>query len=58
MHGSSLVAQSSSVNMSAVAPKANNAAWRACTKGSRKDRENAAIRTFVRVLPIVSLIVA
>ena len=46
--GSNLVAQSSSVNRSAVADKAKSAALRAWTKGSLRDLENAATRTLVR----------
>lgn len=48
MAGSNLVAQSSSVNRSAVADRARSAALRAWTKGSLRDLENAATRTLVR----------
>lgn len=40
---------SSSEKQSAVAVSACNAAFRACTNGSRSDRVKAAIRTFERV---------
>lgn len=49
MQGKSFVEQSSSENKSAVADSAISAAFRAWTKGSRSDLENAAVRTFVRV---------
>lgn len=47
--GRILVAQSSSVNISDVAPKASSAALRACMKGSRSERPKAAMRTLDRV---------
>ena len=50
MTGRSLRAQSSSLKTSIVAFRAIRAAFRACTKGSRSDFENAAIKTFDRVL--------
>lgn len=43
-------AQSSSEKTSDVALSAISAAFRACTKGSRSERVNAAMRTFERVL--------
>lgn len=43
-------AQSSSLKTSDVAPNANNAAFLAWMKGSRRERVNAAIRTLDRVL--------
>jgi len=46
--GSNLLAPSSSENRSAVAARAIRDALRACTKGSRSDRENAATSTLVR----------
>lgn len=39
-------AESSSLKVSAVAPSASNAAFRAWTKGSRRERVKAAINTF------------
>lgn len=50
-----LLAQSSSENDSIVAPKASNPAFRACTKGSRTERENAAISTFDLVYIAISM---
>lgn len=50
MSGSSFAAQSSGVNNSHVAASAIKAALRACTKGSLRERENAADNTFARVL--------
>lgn len=49
MAGRSLLAHSSSVNMSDVAPSARRAALRAWTNGSLKDRVKAATSTFVLV---------
>lgn len=47
--GSILFAQSSSVKRSEVTASAIRAAFRACKNGSRKDRANAAVRTFCLV---------
>jgi hypothetical protein len=47
--GKILVAQSSSGNNSLVALKAINAAFLACTNGSRNERAKAADKTFTRV---------
>ena len=49
MIGRSLDAQSSSLNKSTVAANARSAAFRACTKGSRRERPKAAARTFARL---------
>lgn len=49
-----LLAQSSAENESIVAPKASNPAFRAWTKGSRTERENAAISTFDLVYMTIS----
>jgi len=55
MIGRSLVAQSSSVKRSAVAASASSAAFRACTNGSRSEREKAAARTLARLCQYVSV---
>jgi len=44
--GSNRTAQSFSSNISAVAPNASNAAFRACTNGSLRALVNAAVKTF------------
>lgn len=46
--GRTLDAMSSSLKQSAVAARAINAALRACTNGSRRERVKAAMRTFER----------
>lgn len=51
MAGSNFVAQSSSEKRSAVTANAIRDAFRACTKGSRNDRVNAATSTLVRDCP-------
>lgn len=48
MMGSSFEAQSSSLKRSEVADNAKRAAFRACTKGSRRDLAKAAARTLAR----------
>lgn len=53
--GSILVAQSSSLKRSDVVASASKAAFRACTKGSRNEREKAAVSTFCRVCKILSI---
>lgn len=47
--GRILLAQSSSLKRSDVAASARSAAFRACTNGSRSDREKAATSTFCLV---------
>ena len=56
--GRILVAQSSSVKTSEVAASASRAALRACTKGSRNEREKADTSTFCLVWSPVSGVVA
>ena len=52
MAGSTLPAQSSSEKNSIVAPNASKPALRACTNGSRRDLEKAAMRTLDRDYPL------